>query len=336
MAAETAPYLGLSDMAQAHSRSMPAASQRSGRTSASARRRTKKAQAPRGKLSQAARRCRAKFRHYFPKGFYDPLYEDWERGYKWDAHRRWAATLDRANFLKLLMAGRHNEIAARAVAIEARTNLLFSFEKMALRDAVKPAAGARAFAHGLYDFLHGPADMETRFNRWCDVVAKLPRRQTRSPYLACRDSRGVHCATADAHLPQADRDAKGRPSVRHPPPLPVAALMGDLCKPALGGPRGTTGSPRDAAAGHDRHTIVPVGSGLRGVPGLNPARETYDLKTRGPRLSEMQKFIRRALGLPGCAPARVGNRFRCPSRAICLAACYNYYNLHVRVLLGPG
>ena len=65
------------------------------------------------------------------------------------------------------------------MAIDARTNLLFSFEKMALRDAVKSAAGARAFAQGLYDFLHGSPDMETRFNRWCDVVAGLPRRQTR-------------------------------------------------------------------------------------------------------------------------------------------------------------
>jgi hypothetical protein len=116
---------------------------------------------------------------YFPKGFYDPLYEDWERDYKWEAHRRWTATLDRETIHKLLAAGRHSEIAARAVAIEARTNLLFSFEKMALRDAVKSAAGARAFAQGLYDFLHGSPDMETRFNRWCDVVAGLPRRQTR-------------------------------------------------------------------------------------------------------------------------------------------------------------
>ena len=102
------------------------------------------------------RHGRAKFLHYFPKGFRDPLYEDWERGYKWEAHRRWTATLDRETIHKLLAAGRHSEIAARAVAIEARTNLLFSFEKMALRDAVKSAAGARAFAQGLYDFLHGP------------------------------------------------------------------------------------------------------------------------------------------------------------------------------------
>jgi hypothetical protein len=54
-----------------------------------------------------------------------------------------------------LTAGKHREIAAHSVAIEARTNLLFSFEKMALRDAVKLAGGARALAQGLYDCLHG-------------------------------------------------------------------------------------------------------------------------------------------------------------------------------------
>jgi hypothetical protein len=63
-------------------------------------------------------------------------------------------------YRKLLNAGRHREIAARAAAIEARTNLLFSFEKMALRDAVKPASGARAFAQGLYDLLHGAEDVD--------------------------------------------------------------------------------------------------------------------------------------------------------------------------------
>jgi hypothetical protein len=63
--------------------------------------------------------------------------------------------------------------------VESRTNLLFSFEKMALRDAVKSPAGARAFAQGLHDFLYGTADTETRFTRWCEVVAGLPRRQTR-------------------------------------------------------------------------------------------------------------------------------------------------------------
>jgi len=50
---------------------------------------------------------------------------------------------------------------------------------MGLRDAVKPLAGARTFAQGLYDFLHGTGDMEQRFIRWCEAVAGLPRRQTR-------------------------------------------------------------------------------------------------------------------------------------------------------------
>jgi hypothetical protein len=130
-------------------------------------------------VTAGMRRGRAKFLRYFPKGFRDPLYEDWERGYKWAAHQRWNETLGKAPFRKLLKDGKHREIAAQAVAIEARTNLLFSFEKMALRDAVKSLAGARAFAHGLYDFLHGPGETEQRFSAWCEVVAGLPRRQTR-------------------------------------------------------------------------------------------------------------------------------------------------------------
>lgn len=129
--------------------------------------------------SPGARRARAKFLHYFPKGFYDPEYQDLERNYKWQAHQRWQTMLGVAEYRKLLHAGKYGEIAARAVAIEARTNLLFSFEKMALRDAVKSPIGARAFARGLYDFLHGPSDLEMRFERWCAVVAGLPRRQTR-------------------------------------------------------------------------------------------------------------------------------------------------------------
>jgi hypothetical protein len=57
--------------------------------------------------------------------------------------------------------------------------MIFSFEKMALRDAVKSAAGAKAFATGLYDFLHGRGSDEGRFVRWCETIAGLPRKQTR-------------------------------------------------------------------------------------------------------------------------------------------------------------
>jgi hypothetical protein len=130
-------------------------------------------------LDRRALRCRKKFLRFFPGGFADDTYLDWERDYKWTAHLRWEESLGRPAFASLLKAGRHAEIAARAVAVESRTNLLFSFEKMALRDAVRPPAGARLFATSLFDFLHGRGGREARFTRWCEAVGELPRRQTR-------------------------------------------------------------------------------------------------------------------------------------------------------------
>jgi hypothetical protein len=132
-----------------------------------------------GFLSRGALRCRRKFLRFFPGGFRDETYLDWERGYKWDAHERWLGSLGRDEHRSLIENGRFGDVAARAVAIESRTNLLFSFEKMGLRDAVKPEAGARAFATGLYDVLYGSDPLEQRFERWRDVVGGLPRRQTR-------------------------------------------------------------------------------------------------------------------------------------------------------------
>lgn len=126
-------------------------------------------------------RCRRKFLRFFPKGFRDETYLAWERDYKWETHRRWEETLNRDEFARLLAAGKHTEIAARAVRTEQRSqhSMIFSFEKMALRDAVKSPAGARAFATGLYEFLHGRGTDEARFVRWVETVAALPRRQTR-------------------------------------------------------------------------------------------------------------------------------------------------------------
>jgi len=124
-------------------------------------------------------RCRRKFLRFFPEGFRDPTYIDWERGYKWEAHERWRELLGREVHRELIADGEYAEVARRAVTIESRTNLLFSFEKMALRDAVKSTAGAKAFAEGLFEFLHGKSGDRARFERWCEVVAALPRRQTR-------------------------------------------------------------------------------------------------------------------------------------------------------------
>jgi hypothetical protein len=126
-----------------------------------------------------AGRCRKKFLGYFPAGFRDEDYVSLERGYKWAAHERWQETLSRRGFGTLLRQGRYADIARHAIQVEARTNLLFSFEKMAIRDAVKSLAGARLFAEGLYAFLYGRGGPERRFAAWIEVLGKLPRRQTR-------------------------------------------------------------------------------------------------------------------------------------------------------------
>lgn len=132
-------------------------------------------------LASGALKCRRKFLRFFPRGFRDETYISWEREYKVETHERWEQGLSRAEFQRLLRQRAFTEIAARAVRVEQRSrySMIFSFEKMALRDAVKSAAGARAFAEGLYDFLHGKGSLKGRFERWVKVVSELPRKQTR-------------------------------------------------------------------------------------------------------------------------------------------------------------
>jgi hypothetical protein len=124
-------------------------------------------------------RCRRRFLRFFPDGFRDERYLSWERDYKAEAHTRWMEQSSGRRLAELLAARRYHEIAIEALRIEARTNLLFSFEKMALRDAVRTAPGARRFAEGLHAWLHGRGSMESRFGAWCETIAGLPRRQTR-------------------------------------------------------------------------------------------------------------------------------------------------------------
>ena len=128
-----------------------------------------------------ALRCRGKFLRFFRRGFHDETYLEWERSYKWQVHLLWQEALGRDTYRSLLRARRFAEIAALAVRIEQRSrhSMIFSFEKMALRDAVKSAPGAQAFAEGLYELLHGAGTLERRFERWIEVVASLPRKQTR-------------------------------------------------------------------------------------------------------------------------------------------------------------
>jgi hypothetical protein len=124
-------------------------------------------------------RAERKFLRFFPDGFRDETYLAWERDYKWEAHKEWQAHLGAASFARALKEKRYAEIAAKAVRIESGRSFLFSFEKMALRDAVREPAGARTFAEGLFTLLHGDGPLAARFEAWCAAVEWLPRKQTR-------------------------------------------------------------------------------------------------------------------------------------------------------------
>lgn len=139
----------------------------------------KTAAARRRIISSGAEKARRKFLRFFPLGFSDETYFAWERDYKWRAHERWNESLSRPVFRRLLNEGKFDEVAVRALKSLSGTNLLFSFENMALRDAVKTTAGARRFAQGLYEFLHGRSSIERRFEEWCGTVASLPKKQSR-------------------------------------------------------------------------------------------------------------------------------------------------------------
>jgi hypothetical protein len=130
-------------------------------------------------IARARRKCLRKFLYYFPGGYQGKKYIAWERDYKWNAHLAWEEKLNREEFSRLLNEEHYLEIARRAVGLESKTNLLFSFEKMALRDAVKTSASAKIFAEGLYNFIYGTAALQQRFEEYRDAIASLPVKQTR-------------------------------------------------------------------------------------------------------------------------------------------------------------
>src|SRR6478735_11524040 len=104
---------------------------------------------------KSRKQCLKKFLYYFRKGYDDPKYISWEREYKEVAHIKFQDQLNKSTFKSLLEKKKFKSIAEIAVRIESTTNLLFSFEKMALRDAVKSMDGAKTFATGLFDYIYG-------------------------------------------------------------------------------------------------------------------------------------------------------------------------------------
>lgn len=131
--------------------------------------------------SKALAKHRKRFLRFFPDAFRDRRYLDWEHAYKWESHKLWNELLNEDEYKRLLRRGEFSEIATRALRVEQRTvpPFLFSFEKMALRDAVRTDFGARLFAEGLSVLLHDKDDLQSRFVQWIIAVGDLPRKKSR-------------------------------------------------------------------------------------------------------------------------------------------------------------
>ena len=133
-----------------------------------------------GKLNQRAlARHRKRFLRFFPRAFKDQRYIDWEVTYKMTAHNLWVELLKEDLYRTLLRSRDYEEIVNRALRVEAKTNFLFSFEKMALRDGVKSREGARTFSEGLFQLLHEQGPLKERFVQWIVSVGELPRKKSR-------------------------------------------------------------------------------------------------------------------------------------------------------------
>lgn len=132
------------------------------------------------KINQRAfAKHKKRFLKIFPEAFNDERYIQWERTYKWEAHKLWKKLLNKEEFKTLLFNREFSTIASRALQVESKTNFLFSFEKMALRDALNMGDGARTFAEGLYHLLHGKGPVRERFISWIVAVSELPRKKSR-------------------------------------------------------------------------------------------------------------------------------------------------------------
>ncbi|MEW6499642.1 MAG: hypothetical protein AB1589_45340 [Cyanobacteriota bacterium] len=128
---------------------------------------------------RAIAKHKRRFLRFFPDSFEDQRYIEWERTYKWEAHRLFKQLLSREKFESLLGRSDHAEIARRALQVESRCNFLFSFEKMALRDGLRNNEGAVSFAEGLYELLYESGPLKERFIQWIVSLSRLPRTKSR-------------------------------------------------------------------------------------------------------------------------------------------------------------
>jgi hypothetical protein len=138
-----------------------------------------KSNTPRFKVERPPRRPPLDFNHLvtcftrcFPEGFEGRDFHDKERGYKEDARDVLKDKLGKSVFENLLREGHFAEVWEIAKNVLQSTKLVHHMEKVKFVDSQNIPYQQR-FAEALYDLLHGSAEMEHRFTKFCDLLSEM-------------------------------------------------------------------------------------------------------------------------------------------------------------------
>jgi len=128
------------------------------------------------------------FVQQFPRGFADPLYLEKERSSKVAAIDLLGTSLSPAVLRPLVSDGDWDEIVKRALALIAKTNLVFPQEAKALRAGLESAEARERFGRTLLDLLLEEGPGLAPFERFCGLLADIGAAKwplaTYFPYLA--------------------------------------------------------------------------------------------------------------------------------------------------------
>jgi hypothetical protein len=114
-----------------------------------------------------------RFLERFPHGFYGDRFAAEEREYKVRAHQLAQDLLSQGALARLLSVNDDGEVCRRALRVANATNLIFPYEKMALKDGLASPAHQHAFATALFHLLYGHGDLQPRFERYADILAGI-------------------------------------------------------------------------------------------------------------------------------------------------------------------
>ena len=114
------------------------------------------------------------FVRFFDGGGFDSTdFDEKERKEKRKAASILKDKLGREIFESLLCDRHYTEVCKIAKQVLQSTNLAHHIEKAKFVDGLKIAANQERFANALYDLLHGSAEMEQRFTKFCDLLSEM-------------------------------------------------------------------------------------------------------------------------------------------------------------------